>query len=68
MTPLCQAANWSTTNVDVVIQMVQFVIESFEEPGLLTFIIIIFQILIGEKITDIALRSCGKHWGPTCTF
>ena len=39
MTPLCQAANWSTTNADVVIQMVQFVIESFEKPGLLTFFI-----------------------------
>ena len=38
-TPLCQAANWFTTNADVVIQMVGFVIEIFEEPGLLTFII-----------------------------
>ena len=38
-TPLCQAANWRKTKADVVIRMVQFVIESFEEPGLLTFII-----------------------------
>ena len=38
-TPLCEAASWSTTKTDVVIRMVQFVIESFEQPGLLTFII-----------------------------
>ena len=34
-TPLCLAAAWEKANTDAVIQMVQFVIERFEQPGAL---------------------------------
>ena len=37
-TPLCLAAAWKNTNTDIVIQMVQFVIEKFEQPGALPFV------------------------------